>query len=145
MVLRVFRRIGLVVLAAFLVLRLPAALEDSWRRVKDGWRDRNLDADSALALMRGREYVAAIQGIRSVLPADSEYLLLEGPGGVGVFVRFDLAPRRAINGGELRDVGVNVTPLKAASLPEWTVVPRLEPPGPRIVRTRAIAERGAVP
>jgi hypothetical protein len=136
---------GLVALAAFLVLRLPAALDDSRRRVKNAWRERSLDADSAIARLRGPEYVAAIHGIREMLPADSEYLLLAGPGGADVFVRFDLAPRRAVFGGEPKDVAYNVTPAKLSTLPEWTVIPRLEPSGPRLVRTRAIAEEGALP
>jgi hypothetical protein len=136
---------GLVALAAFLVLRLPAAFADSWSRVKAAWRDRALDADSALAGVRGAEYVMAIHRIREALPADSEYLLLAAAGGADVFVRFDLAPRRAIFGGEPKDVADNVTPAKLPALPEWTVIPRLDPPGPRLVRTRAIAERGALP
>ena len=136
---------GLVALAVFLVLRLPTALGDSWSRVRDAWRDRGLDADAALVRLRGPEYVAAIHGIREVLPADAEYLLLAAPNGADVFVRFDLAPRRAIFGGEPKDVAYNVTPAKLPTLPEWTVIPRLDPPGPRLVRTRAIAEKGAVP
>lgn len=136
---------GLVALAAFLVLRLPTALEDSRGRMKDGWRDRGLDADSALARVRGPEYVSAIHRIREVLPADAEYILLAAPGGADVFVRFDLAPRRAVFGGEPKDLAHNVTLAKLRYLPEWTVIPRLDPPGPRLVRTRAIAEKGAVP
>lgn len=142
---RLFPLAGLVALAAFLVLRLPIALNDSRNRMKDAWRDRGLDADSALVRLRGPEYVAAIRGIRAVLPADAEYFLLAAPNGADVFVRFDLAPRRAIFGGEPKDVTDNVTPAKLPTLPEWTVIPRLEPPGPRLVRTRAIAEKGAVP
>jgi hypothetical protein len=137
--------VGLVALAAFLVLRLPNALNESRRRLRDAWQDHGLDADSALAHLRGPEYVAAIQRIREVLPTDGEYLLLAAPNGAHVFVRFDLAPRRAIFGGEPKDVAYNVTPVKLPALPEWTVIPRLDPPGPRIVKTRAIAEKGAIP
>lgn len=136
---------GLAALAAFLVLRLPTALDASRKRIKDAWRDRSLDADSALVRLRGPEYVAAIHGIRERLPVDAEYLLLAAGGGAEKFVRFDLAPRRAIFGGELKDVADNVTLAKLPSLPEWTVIPSLDTPGPRLVRTRAIAEQGAVP
>jgi hypothetical protein len=137
--------VGLVALVTFLILRLPAALADSWSRVTAAWRDRALDADSALAQVRGSEYVTAIHRIREELPADSEYLLLTAAGGADVFVRFDLAPRRAIFGGEPKDVAYNVTPAKLRTLPEWTIIPRLDPPGPRLVKTRLLAEKGAVP
>jgi hypothetical protein len=137
--------VGLAALAAFLVLHLPAALADSWSRVRDAWRDRALDADSALARMRGPEYVAALHRIREVLPADSEYLLLAAASGADVFVRFDLAPRRAIFGGKAKDVADNVTPAKLPTLPEWTIIPLLDPPGPRLVKTRLLAEKGALP
>jgi hypothetical protein len=136
---------GLIAFAAYLVMRLPIALDDSRKRLKHVWRDGKLDADAAFAQMRGAEYAHAIRSIREVLPADSEYLLLDVPGGVAPLVRFDLAPRRAVFGGNPRDVSVNVTSLNVAELPEWTVIPRLDPPGPRLVRTRAIAETGAVP
>lgn len=142
---RLFPLIGLVALAAFLVLRLPAAIADSWSRVRGAWRDRGLDADSALAQLRGPEYVAAIHRIREMLPPDSEYLLLSASSGADVFVRFDLAPRRAIFGGRPEDIADNLTPARLLTLPEWTIIPLLEPPGPRLVKTRLLAEKGAVP
>ncbi len=143
---RLLPLIGLVALGAFLALRLPAALADSWSRVTAAWHDRALDADSALARVRGPEYVAAIHRIRAELPAYSEYFLLEAvPGGAAYFVRFDLAPRRAVFGGDPGDFARNVTPAKLSTLPEWTVVARLDPPGPRLVRTSLLAEKGAVP
>jgi len=137
--------VGLVALAAFLALRLPAAFAVSWSRVTTAWHNRALDAEESLASHRGLEYVAAIHRIREQLPSDSEYLLLAVPGGADVFVRFDLAPRRAIFGGALTDVPYNVTPAKLRTLPEWTVLARLDPPGPRLVETRLLAEKGAVP
>ena len=135
--------VGLIALAAFLVLRLPAALAVSWTRVTIAWHNRAFDAEESLASHRGLEYVAAIRRIREKVPPDSEYLLLSAPG--DVFVRFDLAPRRAIFGGEPGDVASNVTPEKLRTLPEWTIIPRLDPPGPRLVKTRLLAEKGAVP
>ncbi len=130
---------------AFLALRLPAALAVSWSRVAAAWQDRALDADSALEQMRGSEYVAAIRRIREELPPDSEYLLLAVAGGADVFVRFDLAPRRAIFGGAPKEVASNVTLSKLRTLPEWTILARLDPPGPRLVKTRLLAEKGAIP
>jgi len=136
---------ALAALAVFLAVRIPNVVVASWKRVRAAWHDRALSADESLAIPRGPEYVAAIQRIREKLPPDSDYLLLSTPGGGDVFVRFDLAPRRAIFGGAPADIRNNVTPAKLRELPEWTVIPRLEPPGPRLVETRLLAEKGAIP
>ena len=142
---RLLPLVGLVALAAFLATGLPAALSASWKRIKTAGHDRSLSADESLARLRGPDYVAAIQRIREELPADSEYLLIGATDGADVFVRFDLAPRRAIFGGESKDIAHNVTPAKLASLPEWAVVPRLDGPGPRLLRTRLLVEKKAIP
>ena len=104
------------------------------------------DADSALATSAGA-------GIRRRDPPDPRGAAGRlgvpppggAPGGADVFVRFDLAPRRAVFGGAAEDVAHNVTSAKLPTLPEWTVIPRLDPPGPRLVRTRVVAERGSRP
>jgi hypothetical protein len=137
--------VALAALAVFLTVRIPNALVASWKRVTAAWHDRALNADESLAIFRGPDYVAAIQRFREELPADSEYLLLTAAGGADVFVRFDLAPRRAIFGGEPKDVAYNVTAAKLHALPEWTIIPRLDSPGPRLVKTRLLAEKGGVP
>jgi hypothetical protein len=137
--------VGMLALVAFLGARLPIAFRDSAKRMRDAWQNRSLDADSALAKMRGPEYVDAIRRIREVLPADSRYLLLSSANGADVFARFDLAPRWAILGGKVSDVSSNVTLARLPTLPEWTVIPLLDPPGPRLVRTRLLAEQGSVP
>ena len=38
-----------------------------------------------------------------------------------------------------------VTPATLLSLPKWTVIPTLDTPGPRLVETRALAGKGALP
>jgi hypothetical protein len=136
--------LGLVALVVFLALRLPVAVSGSLRRATDAWRDRTFDAETALAHMRGPEYVAAIRRIREELPADAEYLLLSSASGADIFVRFDLAPRRAVFGGSPKDIATNVTPAKLPTLPRWTIIPLLDPPGPRLLETRLLAERGVV-
>lgn len=138
--------VALAALVLFLAASLPGALDASRSRLKSAGRERALDADEALATLRGQDYVAAIRRIRDVLPEDSEYLLLVGtPGGADVFVRFDLAPRRAVSGGAIADIPHNVTLSRLHALPAWTVVPRLDGPGPRLVATRLLAEKGALP
>ena len=136
---------GLVALAVFLAAGIPNALAVSRKSIKAAGRERSLSADESLARMRGPEYVAAIRRIREELPADSEYLLLGAPGGADVFVRFDLAPRRAVFGGATADISHNVTSSRLHELPAWTVIPRLDGPGPRLVETRLLAEKGSVP
>lgn len=140
---RRFPLAGLAALAAFLAMRLPAVIATSWGRVAAAWPERDLGADAALAQVRGPEYVNALRRIRQVLPPDSEYLLLAGPG--DMYSRSDLAPRRAIFGGERKDVAHDLTPAKLLSLPEWTIVPSLGPPGPRLIQTRAIAATDTIP
>lgn len=132
-------------MAVFLAASVPSALAASWKRVMAAWHDRALDADESLATVRGPDYVAAIRRIREELPADSEYLLFGAPDGADVFVRFDLAPRRAVFGGATTDLSKNVTPSRLHELPEWTVIPRLDGPGPRLVGTRLLAEKGFTP
>ncbi len=126
-------------------MALPPALTASARRIKIAGRGYPLGADESLVGIRGADYVASILRIRKELPADSEYLLLAGTDGADVFVRFDLAPRRAIFGGEPKDLAHNVTAAKLPGLPEWTVIPSLVGPGPRLVRTRLLAETKAIP
>lgn len=89
--------------------------------------------------------MAAIQRIREGLPQDSVYLLVGARDGADVFVRFDLAPRRAVFGGALADISHNISRATLDGLPEWTVIPRLDGPGPRLIRTRFLAETGSIP
>lgn len=134
---------GLLVLAAYLAAAVPPGLAAAWTRVQTAQTEGRDDAWAALARRRGRAYADAIARIREALPEDAVYLLLDT--GTDVIVRFDLAPRRAVFGGPPADVAKNVSPDRLASLPRWTVIPSLAPPGPRLVETRVLAEKGAVP
>jgi hypothetical protein len=56
----------------------------------------------------GPDYVRAIAEIRRTIPPDGAYVLLNGsPEDVGapIWVKFDLAPRRAVYLGNAKDVG----------------------------------------
>jgi hypothetical protein len=140
---RALPAVGLLALAAYLVFAVPTALVASWARVETARGAARENARDAHVRLRGSEYVAAIERIRDILPEDAEYLLIEGTS--DALVRFDLAPRRAIFGGNTRDLRTNVTLEKLTSLPHWAVIPSLDPPGPRLVETRLIAEKGALP
>lgn len=142
---RALPAVGLVALAAYFVPAVPLALTSAWTRVHVSLSEGQDDAFAALVRQRGREYAEAIAKIRAALPENAEYLIIERDRGSDMIVRFDLAPRRARSGGFSGDVAVNVTPAKLASLPKWTVIPSFLPPGPRLVETRVIAEKGALP
>jgi len=134
---------GLLALFAYLAVAVPSALFATWARVRDLPEASRDDARAALARFRGPEYAAAIDRIRAALPEDAEYLILEGD--ANKIVRFDLAPRRAVFGGNAKDLRTNVTREKLASLPRWTVVPSVVAPWPYLVETRVLAERGVLP
>ena len=134
---------GLLALLAYLVVAVPSALFATWVRIRDVPEASHDDARAALVRMRGSSYADAVDRIRQILPEDAEYLILEN--GADKIVRFDLAPRRAVFGGNAKDLRANVTREKLASLPRWTVIPSVVAPGPYLVETRVLAERGALP
>lgn len=138
---------GLLALGAYLLPAVFLGLAAAWGRVHAARTEVRDDAWAALARQRGKPYADGIARIREALPEDSEYLIIEndGAGDAAMIVRFDLAPRRAIFGGNARDLRANVTPAKLPSLPRWTVIPSVADPGPRLVETRLLAERGAPP
>lgn len=134
---------GLLALLAYLAVAVPSALLATWARVRDVPEASRDDARAALARFRVPEYAASIDRIRETLPENAEYLILEND--AARIVRFDLAPRRAVFGGNARDLRTNVTRETLASLPRWTVIPSVVAPGPYLVETRVLAERGTLP
>ena len=134
---------GLLAVAAYFAYGVPTALVASWTRAAASRAAAREGAEAALVRFRGPEYAAAIARIREALPEDAEYLLLESP--AQSMVRFDLAPRRAVFGGNAKNLAANVTPALLPSLPKWTVIASVDPPGPRLVETRVLAEKGAIP
>ncbi len=134
---------GLLALLSYLAIAVPSTVLATWARVRDFPGASRDDAHAALVRFRGPEYATAITRIREALPEGAEYLILTN--GSTTMVRFDLAPRRAVFGGNPSDLRTNVTPGKLASLPRWTVIPSVDPPGPRLVETSLLAERGTLP
>ena len=139
---RVLPAAGLIALAAYLAVAVPLGLAAAWTRIHLARTDARDDAWAALARTRGRAYAEAIERIREVLPENERYLLVHGGRGA-TFVRFDLAPRQAVWGGELGKIASSVTPATLATLPRWTVISG--PTGPRLVETRVLAEKGGLP
>ena len=64
------------------------------------------DGAAARRRVKGADYMDAIEQIRRTIPRDGEYLIVDGGEerqGAALWVRFDLAPRRARLVGALRD------------------------------------------
>ena len=121
---------GLLAFAAFILSRVVPAVDASLARIRHAGRNAAESEDSALERFRTPEYVAALRRMRETIPRDAAYYLMPGDGGHGeYFVRFDLAPRRAI----LLERH-NVTPADALQkgAPAWVVLSRIDPPGPEV-------------
>jgi hypothetical protein len=89
----------LALLAAHVGVAGAVALLRSARHLRED--AHHLGEDPAVGRRRvfGAGYVAAIEGIRRAVPADGAYLLVdaqESEEGALYWVRFDLAPRRAL-------------------------------------------------
>ncbi len=138
---------GLAAIGAFAVCALPGAVDTAASRFVAASAARGDDARAALVRMRGAPYADGLDRIRAALPEDAEYLLVENEAdpGTDIIVRFDLAPRRAIFGGKLRDFSKATSREDLGRLPRWAVVPAIAAPGPRLVETRVLAAGGEIP
>ncbi len=108
----------LLALAAFavhLAVSVPVTLARSARAARRMVDTRGETPSESRARTFGPGYVKAIEEIRRAIPLDGAYLLINGhPGeeeGGPLWVKFDLAPRRAVYLGNLRDLG-NVDRLR---------------------------------
>jgi hypothetical protein len=93
-----FRALALGIFALFLVLAVPPAVSRSARWMAQAALVANEDLDAARRRSLGDPWVTAIEQIRRKIPRDGEYLLVNGGTeweGGPLWVRFDLAPRRA--------------------------------------------------
>jgi hypothetical protein len=125
----VLRALALALFAAALVLAVPEAAEIAGKRIVLAVSRLGEDSHQARRRFLGPDYVAAVDEIRRVIPPGGEYLLADGGTerqGAAVFLRYELAPRRARFVGRLRDVR---DPAQWASKfppgspgPRWVVV-----------------------
>jgi hypothetical protein len=102
-------RLVLALLAIQLAAALPRALLRSAHEGRDLIVHRNETPLQQRVRTFGPGYVQAIEQIRRTIPPDGAYLLINGHGGVEeggpIWVKFDLAPRRAVYLGKLEDLG----------------------------------------
>lgn len=101
---------GVVFFAAYLAAMSASViprLSFGVARLLDPWTHLNETWIRTLARQRGGEYAAAIASIARALPPDATYGLVDAVDlrdGGGYWIRFDLAPRKAIYLGTLEDL-----------------------------------------
>lgn len=101
--------LALTALAVHLAVSVPMALARSAMAARRMVDTRNESTRDSRVRTFGAGYVEAIEEIRRTIPEDGAYLLINGyPGqeeGGPLWAKFDLAPRRAVYLGSLRDLG----------------------------------------
>ncbi|MEA2601875.1 MAG: hypothetical protein QOF89_2867 [Acidobacteriota bacterium] len=122
----VLRALALAFFAAALLLAMPEMAEIAGKRIHQAVSMLGEDSGQARRRFLGPAYVAAVDEVRRAIPPDGEYLLVDGGferQGAALFLRYELAPRRARFVGRLTEVK---DPSRwAASLPQgprWVVV-----------------------
>ncbi|MES1245970.1 MAG: hypothetical protein ABUT39_30460 [Acidobacteriota bacterium] len=147
------RLAGLVL--ALLAIQMAVALPRAFRRsASEGWhlvRDFGETPRERRVRNFGAGYVEAIEEIRRTIPPDGAYVLINGHGeveeGGPIWVKFDLAPRRAVYLGKLADLG-NAERVKRRMprAARWVVIARgtYDPPVlmERFRFVRGLEERG---
>lgn len=83
------------------------------------------DGAGARRRVQGEAYMDAIEQIRRTIPRDGEYLLVDGGEerqAAPLWVRFDLAPRRARLVGALRDSNPDHLAARMPASSRWVVI-----------------------
>jgi hypothetical protein len=120
---RIFRAIVLALFAASLLLVLPEMAEIAGKRIAQAVSRLGEDSRQARRRFLGPAYVVAVEEVRRAIPPDGEYLLVDGGQerqGAALFLRYELAPRRARFVGRLRDPSRWAARLPHG--PRWVVV-----------------------
>lgn len=114
--------LALALLAFFLAVSTRPALAGAWDRAALALRTARVAGGESTVASRqrclGARYVAGVELIRRALPADEPFLLVEGGNplhGGALWVRYELAPRRAVFFGRLGDFS-RASPAGAARL-----------------------------
>ncbi len=105
----VFASLALVLLSLYLALSIPRALLRSAREVKNLIAHRHETPYEKRVRSFGPGYAEAIENIRRKIPPDGAYVLINArkdfEEGGPIWVKFDLAPRRAVYLGKLDKLG----------------------------------------
>jgi hypothetical protein len=114
-----FRRLALAAFLLSLIVDLPLTALRTLRRVGRATLSLGEDARGARVRLLGAATVAALDSLRQAIPADGEYVLVDGgeePQAEAYWVRFELAPRRAVFVGRLSE-------MERAPRPAWNLPP----------------------
>ena len=116
--------VGLGALAAFLATAVPVTLGNAGRLALQARENARLGAAEAHGRLLGESFVRSLDEIRRRIPEDGAYFLLDGwtaEEGSALWVRYELAPRRALLLGRNPMRIVRRHPL------DWAVI--ANPPG----------------
>jgi hypothetical protein len=121
--------LALALLALQLAVALPLALA---RSAREGWHlidHRNETPYDRRVRTFGPAYVEAVEKIRRTIPADGAYLLInanpDAEAGGPIWVKFDLAPRRAVYLGMLDGLGkADRVRRRSPRAARWVVITR---------------------
>jgi hypothetical protein len=112
-------------LAAFLATAVPATLENSVRLFSLARRNARLDAAELRADLLGALYAGRIDEIRRLIPEHEAYFLIDGgtpEDSEPLWVRYELAPRRALLVGPLDELRPrHLRLIRRHALP-WVVI-----------------------
>jgi hypothetical protein len=99
---------ALSIVALYAAAALPGALVRSGAALRDAVVRRGESRSAAWQRVVGADYAAGIEAARAAIPSDGEYLLFDAGAleqGAANWVRYDLAPRRAVRGGPVARLG----------------------------------------
>jgi hypothetical protein len=133
----VFATVALALFALFLAIAVPRALGRSYHRILDACHHAGETPAEARERVFGLAYTAAVDGIRRTIPPDGSYLLVNGERrdeGGPYWVRYDLAPRRALFLGRLRALRQRNLRTQLTREARWVVIAYAD--GPPVVMER---------
>lgn len=123
---RLFRLVALAAFGLFLATSLPVALGTSANRLLQALRRAGESPEAARLRVFGIPYVDTIATIRRSIPPDGVYALIDGePGdeGAALWVRHDLAPRKAVFLGKMHQLpGVRRLRSRMPARARWVVI-----------------------
>lgn|ERR1700674_1578589 len=137
------RRLALASFLLSLLADLPPMAVRALRRVGRAALELGEDARGARVRLMGAATVAAFDSLRQAIPADGDYLLVDGgeeDQAAAYWVRFELAPRRAVFVGRLREMEGTPQPVwKLPAASRWVVVANPAGP-PRLLTPQELVE-----
>lgn len=131
-----FRTLALALFAGFLIASLPQTFRYTRYRIALAASALGEDPSVERRRILGERWVGAIDGIRRTIPADGEYLLVNGGKDweAGPYwVRFELAPRRARFLGRLAELPDGATLRGSLPPGRFVVIAYREPRPPKLM------------